>query len=136
MASWLKIARTEPTMGSLLSRPSTMMLFERARWPPNDRPEVAEAPCCGVRSVVTPGVMTEKLMKLRPLMGRLSICCLPHHRRDRRVRGVDHRRAARPTVISSLARPRAGVKSIVDGLAEAQHHASRFCGAKPGELRP
>ena len=52
-----------------------MMLFERARWPVNDRPEVADAPCCGVRSVVTPGVMTEKLMKLRPLIGRLSICC-------------------------------------------------------------
>ena len=54
-----------------------MMLFERARWPPNDSPEVAEAPCCGVRSVVTPGVMTEKLMKFRPLIGRLSICCWP-----------------------------------------------------------
>ena len=54
-----------------------MMLFERARWPANERPEVAEAPCCGVWSVVTPGVMTEKLMKLRPLMGRLSICCWP-----------------------------------------------------------
>ena len=51
------------------------MLFERARWPAKVRPEVAEAPCCGVRSVVTPGVMTENEMKLRPLIGRLSICC-------------------------------------------------------------
>jgi hypothetical protein len=74
MASWLKVARTAPTMGSLLSRPSTMMLFDRARCPPNDSPEVAEAPCCGVRSLVTPGVMIEKLRKLRRLMGSPSIC--------------------------------------------------------------
>ena len=51
-----------------------MMLFERARCPPNDKPEVADAPCCGVRSVVTAGVMIEKLMKLRPLIGSSSIC--------------------------------------------------------------
>ena len=51
------------------------MLFDRARWPAKVSPEVADAPCCGVRSVVTPGVMTEKEMKLRPLIGRLSICC-------------------------------------------------------------
>ena len=76
-ASWLKVARTAPTMGSLLSSPSTMMLFERARWPVKERPEVADAPCCGVLSRLTPGVMTEKLMKLRPLMGRFSICCWP-----------------------------------------------------------
>ncbi len=54
-----------------------MMLLERARWPAKERPEVAEAPCWGVRSVVTPGVMIEKLMKLRTLMGRFSICCWP-----------------------------------------------------------
>ena len=77
MASWLKVARTAPTITSLLSSPSTMMLLERARWPVKERPEVAEAPCCGVRSVVTPGVMIEKLMKLRPLIGRFSICCWP-----------------------------------------------------------
>ena len=51
------------------------MLFERARWPANVRPEVAEAPCCGVLSRVTPGVITEKEMKSRPLIGRLLICC-------------------------------------------------------------
>jgi hypothetical protein len=51
-----------------------MMLFERARWPPNERPDVADAPCCGVRSFVTPGVSTLKLRKLRPFVGRLSIC--------------------------------------------------------------
>ena len=76
-ASWLKVARTAPTTGSLLSSPSTMMLFDRARWPVKDRPDVAEAPCCGVRSVVTPGVMTEKLMKLRPLIGRFWTCSWP-----------------------------------------------------------
>ena len=36
---------------------------------------MAEAPCCGVRSVFTPGVMTANERKLRPSMGRLSICC-------------------------------------------------------------
>ncbi len=74
-ASWLNTARTLPTVASLLSRPSTVMLFDRARWPANVRPEVADAPCCGVRSVVTPGVMIENEMKLRPLIGRLAICC-------------------------------------------------------------
>ena len=43
----------------------------------NDRPLVVSAPCCGVRSVVTPGVITEKLMKLRPLIGSDSICGAP-----------------------------------------------------------
>src|SRR5689334_24194450 len=32
-ASWLNVERTAPTIGSLLSTPSTMTLFERARWP-------------------------------------------------------------------------------------------------------
>jgi hypothetical protein len=49
------------------------MLFDRARWPANVSPEVADAPCCGVRSVFTAGVMTEKEMKFRPLIGRLLI---------------------------------------------------------------
>ena len=51
------------------------MLFERARWPENVNPEVADAPCCGVRSVLTPGVITAKEMKFLPSIGRLSICC-------------------------------------------------------------
>ena len=73
-ASWLNVARTLPTMESLLSSPSTVMLFERARWPANERPEVPDAPCCGVRSVATPGVSSEKLMKIaRPLIGSRSI---------------------------------------------------------------
>jgi hypothetical protein len=50
------------------------MLFERARWPANVSPDVADAPCWGVWSLVTPGVMIENEMKFRPLMGRLSIC--------------------------------------------------------------
>ena len=54
-----------------------MMLLDRARCPVKDSPEVAEAPCWGVRSGATPGVITEKPMKLRPLIGRLSICCCP-----------------------------------------------------------
>ena len=40
-------------------------------------PDVAEAPCWGVVSRVTPGVITEKLMKFRPLMGSPSIWDCP-----------------------------------------------------------
>ncbi len=54
-----------------------MRLLDRARCPVKDSPDVAEAPCRGVRSGATPGVITEKLMKFRPLIGRLSICCCP-----------------------------------------------------------
>ena len=59
---------------SLLSRPSTVMLFERARCPAKVSPTSPEAPCCGVRSVATPDASSENPMKLRPLMGSRSIC--------------------------------------------------------------
>ena len=72
-ASWLNVARTLPSVMSLLSRPSTVMLFDRARWPANVSPDVADAPCCGVWSTVTPGVMIENEMKFRPLIGSDSI---------------------------------------------------------------
>src|SRR5512139_2065257 len=73
-ASWLNVARTELVLLSLLSRPSTVMLFDRARCPAKVRPEVDAAPCWGVRSVLTPGVRVENDRKLRPFVGRASIC--------------------------------------------------------------
>ena len=72
-ASWLNVARTPPVMMSLLSTPSTAMLLDRPRCPAKVRPDVALAPCCGVRSLFTAGVMTENARKLRPLVGSVSI---------------------------------------------------------------
>ena len=128
-ASWLKTARTEPTMGSLLSSPSTMMLLERARWPANERPEVADAPCCGVWSVVTPGVITEKLMKLRPLMGRLSICCWPTT--EATAVFSTSTVALSATVISSTWLPTGRVKPTSADWPSRSTRPSRFCGVKP-----
>ena len=99
-----------------------MMLFERARWPVNERPEVADAPCCGVRSVVTPGVMTEKLMKLRPLIGRLSICC--RLSTDDTAVFVTSTTGESPVTVTCSAVPATdNRKSTRDGLAEEQHDA-------------
>ena len=77
MASWLNRPRTPPSVVSLLSKPSTMMLLARADCPVKDRPDVPAIPVDATRSCTTPGVMREKLMKLRPLMGRLWIWLWP-----------------------------------------------------------
>ena len=128
-ASWLKVARTAPTVASLLSSPSTVMLFERARWPAKVRPEVADAPCCGVRSVVTPGVMTENEMKLRPLIGRLSICCCETTLRRRSA--ACRRAGTAPTVTCSCAPAMASVKGRSTAEPRASTMPSRSCGVNP-----
>ena len=68
-----------------------MMLFERARWPPNERPEVEVAPCCGVRSVVTPGVMTEKLDEVAAVDRQALDLPASDDGGDRRLARVHHR---------------------------------------------
>ncbi len=51
------------------------MLFDRPRCPAKVRPEEALEPWSGVTSVVTPGARVENPMNVRPLIGRLAICC-------------------------------------------------------------
>jgi hypothetical protein len=72
-ASCEKVERTDPTAGSLLSSPSTRMLFDLGLWPLIDSPDVEAAPVCGPRSAVTPGVVNAKSRKLRWLIGRWRI---------------------------------------------------------------
>ncbi len=76
MASWLKVVRVEPTDTSLLSRPSTMMLFTRGFWPRKESLEPAAAPpplLVGLLSWATSGVVRLKLVKSRRLIGRFVI---------------------------------------------------------------
>ena len=82
-----------------------MMLFERARCPPNERPEVADAPCCGVLSVVTPGRDDGEADEVAAVDGQVVDLLLADHGRDRGLDGVDDRscRADRDRLGSSRA---------------------------------
>jgi hypothetical protein len=86
------VARTPPTVSSLLSNPSTVMLLDRALWPPNDSPDVAAAPCRGIRSLITPGVNSEKDMKFRPLAGSCANLILGDDAGNDGAARVDDRR--------------------------------------------
>jgi hypothetical protein len=72
-ASWLTVPRTPLIELSLLSAPSTETLFERARWPPALRPAVGAGPIDGELSRTIVELVSVKLRKFRPLMGRFSI---------------------------------------------------------------
>ena len=69
-----------------------MMLFDRPRWPVNDRPLVAVAPCCGVRSVVTPGVITREAQEVAAVDRQVLHLLLSDHAGDGGVAGVDDAR--------------------------------------------
>ena len=110
------------------------MLFDRARWPANDRPEVPDAPCCGVRSVATPGASSENPMKLRPLIGRCSNLLLRDHARDDRPLRVDDRRVSRDEH-DLLAPGDVQRQADIEQAAERQHDILERARRKPLQLR-
>ena len=74
-ASWLKVTRELLTLASAWSRPSTLTLFDRERWPANTSSAAAAVPWLGPRSTFTPGVRRAKDVRSLALLGRPSICC-------------------------------------------------------------
>ena len=95
-----------------------MMLLDRARCPVKDNPDVSVEPCCGVWSVETPGVMIEKLMKFRPLIGTVDLLLAGRATTARTVRlhkrflARDRDRSLAGAMVSEVERDRLAEKQV------------------------